>query len=109
MLLSTLILSLTPTVFFQEPEETELASAQRKVAELEAELGPEHLDIVGPLWAVAGIYYGQAQYEKAEEVCRRILAMNEKAYGPEHPDVAESLNKLAILLQAQGSYAEARP
>ena len=38
-----------PTVFFQEPEETEFAAAQRKVAELEAELGPEHLDLVDPL------------------------------------------------------------
>ena len=38
MILSTLFLGLSPLVFLQEPEETELEVAQRKVAELEAEL-----------------------------------------------------------------------
>ena len=98
-----------PTVFFQEPEETKLEVAQRKVAELEGELGPEHLDLVEPLAAVMMIHYGQAQYGKAEKVCRRILAIREKSLGPEHPDVASSLNNFAGLLQGQGSYAEARP
>ncbi len=37
MILSALLLGLTPTVFLQEPGETELEAAQRKVAELEAE------------------------------------------------------------------------
>jgi len=45
VILSALLLGLTPTVFFQEPKETELEAAQRKVAELEATLGPEHLDV----------------------------------------------------------------
>ena len=36
MIFSALLLSLTPAVFFQEPEATELEAAQRKVAELEA-------------------------------------------------------------------------
>ena len=64
-----------PTVFFQEPEETELEAAQRKVAELEAELGEEHLDLVGALDALSMIYFRQAQYGKAEEVCRQTLAI----------------------------------
>ncbi|MDP6128682.1 MAG: tetratricopeptide repeat protein [Planctomycetota bacterium] len=50
------------------------------------------------------IHYGQAQYGKAEGVCRRILAIREKALGPEHPDVAQSLNNLANFLWAQGSF-----
>ena len=49
MILSALVLGLSPLVPFQEPEETELEVAQRKVAELEAELGPEHLDLVDSL------------------------------------------------------------
>ena len=98
-----------PTVFFQEPEETELEAAERKVAELEAELGPEHLDLVDSLKAVMMIHYGQARYGKAEDICRRALSIQEKSLGPEHPDVATALNNLAMLLQAQGSYAEARP
>ena len=109
MILSALLLGLTPTVFFQEPEETKLEAAQRKVAELEAELGPEHLDLVEPLDAVLTIHYGQAQYGKAEEVCRHILSIREKSLGPDHPDVALALNNLGYFLNTQGSYAEARP
>ncbi|MDP7246860.1 MAG: tetratricopeptide repeat protein, partial [Planctomycetota bacterium] len=105
MLLSTLILSLTPTVFFQEPEETKLEAAQRKVAELEAELGPEHLDVAEALDAVMMIHYGQAQYENAEEVCRRTMSIREKSLGSEHTDVSTSLNNLANFLRAQGSYS----
>ncbi len=66
MIFSALLLSLTPAVFFQEPEATELEAAQRKVAELEAELGSEHLDLVEPLDAVMLIHYGQAQYKKRQ-------------------------------------------
>ncbi|MDP7558989.1 MAG: tetratricopeptide repeat protein, partial [Planctomycetota bacterium] len=85
MIFSTLLLGFMPTVFFQEPEETELEAAQRKVAELEEELGPEHLNLVKPLNALMMIYYGQAQYGKAEAVCRRTLFIQEKAHGLEHP------------------------
>ncbi|MDP7559597.1 MAG: hypothetical protein QF745_03550, partial [Planctomycetota bacterium] len=53
LILSTLFLSLTPTVFFQDPTETELQTAQRKVAELEAELGENHFDLIFSLDAVA--------------------------------------------------------
>ena len=38
MILSALVLGLSPLVLFQEPEETKLEAAQRKVTELEAEL-----------------------------------------------------------------------
>ena len=98
-----------PTVFFQEPKETKLEAAQRKVAELEAELGPDHLDLVKPLNSAMMIYYEQVRYGKAEEVCRRVLEIREKFLGPDHPDVAKSLNNLAGRLRAQGSYAEAGP
>jgi hypothetical protein len=56
VILSALLLGLTPTVFFQEPEETELEAAQRKVTELEAELGPEHLDVAEALDALMIIH-----------------------------------------------------
>jgi hypothetical protein len=35
MILSALLLSLTPMVSFQDPEETDLEAAQRKVAEFD--------------------------------------------------------------------------
>ncbi|MDP7246439.1 MAG: tetratricopeptide repeat protein, partial [Planctomycetota bacterium] len=81
MILSTLFLSLTPTVFFQDPTETELQTAQRKVAELEAELGPEHLDLVNALDRLMVLNYSQGNYSESEDVCRRILRIMEKAFG----------------------------
>ena len=98
-----------PTVFFQEPEETELEAAQRKVAELEAELGPEHPDVATSLNNLASLLKAQGSYAEARPLYERSLAIREKAFGSEHPKVAASLNNLALLLKAQGSYAEARP
>ncbi len=109
MILSALLLGLTPTVFLQEPEETELEVAQRKVAELEAELGPEHPDVAVSLNNLASLLDDQGSYAEARPLYERSLAILEKVHGPEHPDVATSLNNLAYLLDAQGSYAEARP
>ncbi|MBO46525.1 MAG: hypothetical protein CMJ96_06465, partial [Planctomycetes bacterium] len=82
MILGALLLGLTPAVFFQEPEETKLEAAERKVAELEAELGPEHLDLIEPLDALMMTHYRQAEHGKAEQACRQILAIREKALGP---------------------------
>ncbi len=109
MILSVLCLGLSPLALFQEPEETKLEAAQRKVTELEAELGPEHLDVAEALNDLMMVHFGQAQYAKAAEVCRRTLSIRKKALDSEHPDVAEALNDLAFLLAKQGAYAEARP
>ncbi len=58
----------------------------------------------------AGIYlYARAQYQEAEPLYRRSLAIREEKLGSNHPDVAQSLNNLAGLLQSQGKYAEAEP
>lgn len=40
----------------------------------------------------------QGNYDEAEPLFTRALAIREKALGPEHPDVASSLNNLAVLL-----------
>lgn len=41
----------------------------------------------------------QGNYEEAEEMYRRSLAIREKVLGADHPDVAEGLNNLAVLLE----------
>ena len=87
-----------PTVFFQEPEETELEAAQRKVAELEAELGPGHLDLIEPLQALMLIHLKKEEFGKVEEVTRRALTTYEKALGPDHLVIAASINSLADFL-----------
>ena len=45
---------------------------------------------------------------QAEELHRRALSGREDQLGPEHPDTLSSVRNLAILLEAKGSFAEAR-
>jgi len=58
----------------------------------------------------AGVYqYHWAEYEEAEKLYTRALAIYEKSLDSEHPDVALSLNNLAQLLQDTNRLAEAEP
>jgi hypothetical protein len=50
---------------------------------------------------------GRAQYPEAGPLCRRALAIREKALGPEHPDTANSIRNYAELLKKLGHRAEA--
>jgi tetratricopeptide (TPR) repeat protein len=59
-------------------------------------------------WLGSALLYA-ARYAEAEPLCKRALAITEKALGPEHPDTALSLNNLATLYISQGRYAEAEP
>ena len=51
----------------------------------------------------------RAQYEEAQRLFQKSLAIKEKVLGPEHADVATSLNNLAELHRAQGRYDNAEP
>jgi len=53
------------------------------------------------------LYKDQGRYGEAELLCKRALAINEKALGPDHPDVATSLSSMASLYYPQGRYGEA--
>jgi tetratricopeptide (TPR) repeat protein len=53
------------------------------------------------------LYRNQGEYAKAEPLCKRALAIREKAFGPDHPDVAQSLENLAGLYRANKRNAEA--
>ena len=57
---------------------------------------------------LAALYLGQGQYDEAEPLFRRALAIVEKAQGPEHPNVAISLENYAELLGNLGRDAEAK-
>ena len=48
-------------------------------------------------------------YEQAEPLLKRALAIQEKALGPEHPSTALGLNNLAGLYHKQGRYEQAEP
>jgi len=58
----------------------------------------------------AGVYLvKRAQYEQAEPLFQRALAIREQVLGANHPDTAQSLNNLAYLYRAQGQYEQAEP
>ncbi len=58
---------------------------------------------------LAGVFYEQGKYAKAEPLYKRDLAITEKALGENHPSVATTLNNLARLYEKQGKYAKAEP
>ena len=49
------------------------------------------------------------QYEEAETLWKRALAIRERMQGPEHPDTASSLRLLGYLYREQGKYELAEP
>jgi class 3 adenylate cyclase/tetratricopeptide (TPR) repeat protein len=51
----------------------------------------------------------RGEFSTAEELCKRALAIREKALGPEHPNVADSLSNLALGYREQARYEEAEP
>ncbi len=51
----------------------------------------------------------KADYQRAEPLMRRALAIDEQSYGKDHPNVATDLNNLAQLLQTTNRLAEAEP
>jgi tetratricopeptide (TPR) repeat protein len=86
-----------------------LAVAERGVQEAANELGASDPGITGLLDRQASLLQVIAQYEAAELLFRRALAIDEASHGIDHPDVARDLNNLARLLQDTNRLAEAEP
>jgi tetratricopeptide (TPR) repeat protein len=69
---------------------------------------PVELPEASQLLNRAGYYlYERAQYEEAELLYIRALAIYEKTFGLDHPATAENLNNLARLCRARGKYEQA--
>jgi tetratricopeptide (TPR) repeat protein len=81
-----------------------VAKTELKVAE--KNVGSDHPDVAKSLNNLGALYHTQGQYEQAEPLYKRVLAINEKL-GLDHPDVEKILNNLAVLYHAQGKYAQA--
>jgi hypothetical protein len=86
-----------------------LAVAERGVQVATKELGANDPAVAGLLDRQASLLQVIAQYEDAEPLYRRALAIDEASYGNDHPDVASDLNNLAQLLQDTNRLAEAEP
>jgi len=56
---------------------------------------------------IALVYYNNANYEEAEPLYKRALALNEASFGKDHPEVATNLNNLAELYNETNRLAEA--
>jgi tetratricopeptide (TPR) repeat protein len=79
---------------------------KQSLAIREKTLGAEHLDVAWSLQYLAGLYRRQRQYDRAEPLYERALAIREKA-DSEHPEVARTLNSLAALYRDTGQYLKA--
>jgi hypothetical protein len=86
-----------------------LAVAERGVQEAAKTLGANDPAVAGLLDQQATLLQVIAQYEDAEHLYRRALAIDEASYGNDHPTVARDLNNLAELLKATNRLAEAEP
>jgi tetratricopeptide (TPR) repeat protein len=60
--------------------------------------GPDHRYVAVTLNNLADLYRRRGEYDKAEPLLRRALAIWEKGLGPDHPDVAICLENYALLL-----------
>ena len=83
------------------------AVAAKKALEVaEQAFGPDHPNVATSLTSLASVHVSQGEYEQAEPLYKRFLAIGEKA-GPFA--VATNLNKLASAYVSQGQYAQAEP
>ena len=53
----------------------------------EKELGPDHVDVAASLNNIAVLLKTSGQFEEAEEMYNRSIAIKENALGPTHPQV----------------------
>ena len=70
-------------------------------------LEPEHPDVAQSLNNLALLYRRQGQYEQAELLYRRALAIWEKVFVSGHPDLATYLENYARLLRRTNREGEA--
>jgi tetratricopeptide (TPR) repeat protein len=65
------------------------------------------LDLAETLGNFSSLYVARGQYERAELICRRALAIRERTLPSEDPHVARSLSDLGYICQIQGRYNDA--
>jgi len=59
------------------------------------------------LFELAGAHFYAGNYDRSEELNRRLLSMHREIYGARHPMVAEDLINLGAIQQERGNYPEA--
>jgi len=69
----------------------------------------DDFNITTSLNNLAEVYQIQGQYDKAEPLFSRSLAIREKVRGPDDPGTGGALNNLAELYRVQGQFSKAEP
>jgi eukaryotic-like serine/threonine-protein kinase len=64
-------------------------------------------DLSESLTELANSHFYTAEYEKADELNRRVIALDRQLYGDRHPHVADDLINLGAVQYEWGRYAEA--
>jgi tetratricopeptide (TPR) repeat protein len=70
--------------------------------------GPEGIEVVFSLRALADVYYKQERYDEAEVLLQRALKIIERRFGVEHPNIIPILESYELLLQKTNRDAEAK-
>jgi tetratricopeptide (TPR) repeat protein len=75
----------------------------RALRTMERAFGPDHLELVEPLEAVAVVAYTNGQPVQAQRLYQRALAIQEARLGPGHCDLRRTLHRLALVHRGTGS------
>lgn len=103
------ILSLRKELGAGEQLREALRKAEADLKAAESRFGPDAGETGFAVNTLGMLCKASGQYDKAEPLLNRALAICKKTYGIDHPNTAISYNNLALLLKTQGKYAAAEP
>jgi tetratricopeptide (TPR) repeat protein/NAD-dependent SIR2 family protein deacetylase len=94
--------------FEESPSDQKMhTQIQKWLKECETKFGPESEETLTLLHYLAVQLRFMFEPEKADAICRRVIAARVRLLGEEHPDTLASRNNLANALVEQGKYTEA--
>ncbi|MBI1272391.1 tetratricopeptide repeat protein [bacterium] len=73
------------------------------------DISEKHEAVGAAMYRLAESYFEQADYQEAQKVYEKILAIKQKQFGAQDPGLVDDLNKLAEVLWVQGNYRAAEP
>jgi tetratricopeptide (TPR) repeat protein len=84
---------------------------KRAVAIAEVHVVPDRYPdkLCGALHLLCGVYKKLKDYEMAQPIAERVLALYEQFLGPHHPNTGAALDNVAECLESQGKLSEAQP
>lgn len=96
-------------LYFTQRLFAEAAADYERVAAFRERDDQQHSDELTPLANLAASYEGLGQYDKAEPIYRKVLAIERRIGGPDNLESLATAFNLAFLLESMGRYEEAEP